>query len=49
MFATLKEGLEANPGNKTLTKLYATYYVNQGIMRRKPKRWMQPKKHLNKP
>ena len=29
--ATLKEGLEANPGNKTLTKLYATYYVNQGI------------------
>ena len=26
--ATLKEGLEANPGNKTLTKLYATYYVN---------------------
>lgn len=25
--ATLKEGLEAVPGNKTLTKLYATYYV----------------------
>ena len=23
--ATLKDGLEANPGNKTLTKLYATY------------------------
>lgn len=33
--ATLKEGLEANPGNNTLTKLYATYYVNQGIMAQK--------------
>ena len=36
--ATLKEGLEANPGNKTLTKLYATYYVNQGIMAQKAKK-----------
>ena len=36
--ATLKEGLEVNPGNKTLTKLYATYYVNQGIMAQKAKK-----------
>lgn len=36
--ATLKEGLEAVPGNKTLTKLYATYYVNQGIMAQKAKK-----------
>ena len=36
--ATLKEGLEANPGNKTLIKLYATYYVNQGIMAQKAKK-----------
>ena len=33
--ATLKEGLEANPGDKALTKLYANYYVNQGIMAQK--------------
>lgn len=33
--ATLKEGLEENPGNPTLTRLYATYYVNQGIMAQK--------------
>lgn len=33
--ATLKEGLEANPGDKTLTKMYANYYVNQGIMAQK--------------
>ena len=38
MLPTLKEGLEANPGNKTLTKLYATYYVNQGIMAQKAKK-----------
>ena len=36
--ATLKEGLEAVPGNKTLTKLYATFYVNQGIMAQKAKK-----------
>lgn len=36
--ATLKEGLEADPGNKTLTRLYATYYVNQGIMAQKAKK-----------
>lgn len=36
--ATLKEGLEAVPGNKTLTKLYATYYVNQGIKAQKAKK-----------
>lgn len=36
--ATLKEGLEANPGNATLTRLYATYYVNQGIMAQKAKK-----------
>ena len=36
--ATLKEGLEAVPGNKTLTKLYATYYVNQGIQAQKAKK-----------
>lgn len=36
--ATLKEGLEAAPGNKTLTKLYATYYVNQGILAQKAKK-----------
>ncbi|MDO4162874.1 MAG: hypothetical protein Q4D56_00615 [Bacteroides sp.] len=33
--ATLKEGLEAVPGNKTLTKLYANYYVNAGITAQK--------------
>ena len=33
--ATLKEGLEANPGNKTL---YATYYVNQGILAQRSKK-----------
>lgn len=36
--AILKEGLEANPGNATLTRLYATYYVNQGIMAQKAKK-----------
>ena len=36
--ATLKEGLEANPGNKTLTKMYATYYVNQGILAQRSKK-----------
>ena len=36
--ATLKEGLEANPGNKTLTKMYATYYVNQGILAQRAKK-----------
>lgn len=36
--ATLKEGLEANPGHKTLTKMYATYYVNQGIVAQKGKK-----------
>ena len=36
--ATLKEGLEAVPGNKTLTKLYATYYVNQGILAQRAKK-----------
>lgn len=33
--ATLKEGLEAVPGDKTLTKLYANYYVNAGITAQK--------------
>lgn len=33
--ATLKEGLEAVPGNKTLTKLYANYYLNAGITAQK--------------
>lgn len=36
--ATLKEGLDAVPGNKTLTKLYATYYVNQGILAQRAKK-----------
>lgn len=36
--ATLKEGLEANPENKALVKMYATYYVNQGIMAQKAKK-----------
>lgn len=36
--ATLKEGLEANPDNKTLTKMYATHFVNQGIMAQKGKK-----------
>ena len=36
--ATLKEGLEAVPGNKTLTRMYATYYVNQGIVAQKAKK-----------
>lgn len=30
--ATLQKGLEAVPGNKTLVRLYATFYVNQGII-----------------
>lgn len=33
--ATLKEGLEAVPGNKTLTKLYTNYYLNSGIKAQK--------------
>lgn len=33
--ATLKEGLEANPDNKTLTRMYATHFVNQGIIAQK--------------
>ena len=33
--ATLKEGLEAAPGNKTLTKLYSNYYINAGITAQK--------------
>ena len=33
--ATLKEGLEAVPGNKTLTKLYSNYYINAGITAQK--------------
>lgn len=33
--ATLKEGLETVPGNKTLTKLYANYYINTGITAQK--------------
>ena len=37
--ATLKRRfLEAVPGNKTLTKLYATYYVNQGILAQRAKK-----------
>lgn len=36
--AALKEGLEADPGNKTLTRMYATYYVNQGIRAQKSKK-----------
>ena len=36
--ATLKEGLEAVPGNKTLTRLYATFYVNQGVMAQRTKK-----------
>ncbi len=36
--ATLKEGLEAVPGNKTLTRLYATFYVNQGVMAQRSKK-----------
>lgn len=33
--ATLKAGLEAVPGNKTLTKMYTNYYVNAGITAQK--------------
>lgn len=33
--ATLKEGLEAVPGNKALTKMYTNYYVNAGITAQK--------------
>ncbi len=33
--ATLKEAIEAVPDNKTLVRLYATYYVNQGIVAQK--------------
>lgn len=36
--ATLKKGLEANPGNKTLTRMYATHYVNQGVIALKGKK-----------
>lgn len=33
--ATLKEAVEACPDNKTLIKLYATFYINQGILAQK--------------
>lgn len=33
--ATLKEGLEALPGDKALTKLYANHYLNAGITAQK--------------
>lgn len=33
--ATLKEGLEALPGDKALTKQYANYYLNAGITAQK--------------
>ena len=36
--ATLKKALEENPGHKTLTRMYATYYVNQGVMALKGKK-----------
>lgn len=35
---TLKEALEALPGDKKLTKMYATYYVNEGIRAQKAKK-----------
>lgn len=33
--ATLKEAVEACPDNKTLIKLYATFYINKGILAQK--------------
>ena len=33
--ATLKEGLKAVPGNKNLTKMYVTFYLNAGITAQK--------------
>lgn len=36
--ATLKEANEAVPNNKTLTRLYATHYVNQGILAQRAKK-----------
>lgn len=36
--ATLKEAIEANPGNKKLVSMHATYYVNQGIMAQRAKK-----------
>lgn len=33
--ATLKEGVEACPDNKTLKKLYVNFYINQGIIAQK--------------
>lgn len=36
--ATLKEGLTANPESKTLVKMYANYFVNQGVRAQKAKK-----------
>lgn len=36
--ATLKEAVEAVPDNKTLVGMYATYYVNQGIVAQRAKK-----------
>ena len=41
---TLKTGLEAVPGNKTLTKMLATYYVNQGTLALKAKKQLEAEK-----
>ena len=36
--ATLKAGLEAVPGNAKLTSMYATHFVNQGILAQRAKK-----------
>lgn len=41
---TLKAGIEAVPDNKTLTKMLATYYVNQGTLALKGKKQQEAEK-----
>ena len=36
--ATLKEAVEAIPGDKKLVSMYATYYVNQGVLAQRAKK-----------
>ena len=46
--ATLKEGIEAAPENKTLKRLHANYYLNAGIKHKRLINWMMLKKLSNK-
>jgi tetratricopeptide (TPR) repeat protein len=46
--ATIKEGLKEVPGDKSLTKMYTTYYLNAVLQHRKPVRQQLLKKHTKK-